>query len=265
MANIKQCARYSLSLPVLGIPSMTAVEQTEAKLLELQVRLELKKLELTKTETKLNSLREDWLARVEELRSNKAIVLSEKHALEESLTNTLREELETVERELYEARESFDVEMAALSDGKNELRDKCLGQQQRYEERESSLRNTSLQLSSEIGKLCSDHATTLHSQTSKIEALKDKLEQDLNRRLELEEHFSRVDRNNAAMKLEEEKLQRIAAKEEEATQLLHQGARGLQKLFRGFVGRQQYEKLKKKGKKKGKGKKGKGGKKKAKK
>lgn len=245
--------------------SMTAVEQTEAKLLELQVRLELKKLELGKTETKLNSLREDWLARVEELRLNKSIVLSEKQVLEESQSNTLHEELETAERELYESQLSFDVEMAALSDEKNELHDECLGQKQRYEERESSLRDTSLQLSSEIGKLCSDHATTLHSHKSKIESLKDKLERDSSRRRELEEHFSRVDRNNAAMKLEEEKLQRIAAKEEEATQLLHQGARGLQKLFRGFVGRQQYEKLKKKGKKKGKGKKGKGGKKKSKK
>lgn len=239
-------------------------EQTETKLLELQVRLELKKLELGKAENKLNSLRKDWLTRVEELRTNKSIVMSEKHELEESLAKTLHGERETAERELCKAQISFDVEMAASSDEKNELQDKCLGQNQRHEERESTLRDTSLQLSSEIGKLLSDHTTTLHSNKSKIEALKDKLETDSNRRLELEEHFARVDRNNAAMKLEEEKLQRVAVKEEEAVQLLHQGASGLQKLFRGFIGRKEYEKMKKKGKKKGKGK-GKGGKKKAKK
>eukprot|EP00984_Skeletonema_dohrnii_P001590 scaffold497_cov71-Skeletonema_dohrnii-CCMP3373.AAC.2 len=66
------------------------------------------------------------------------------------------------------------------------------------------------------------------------------------------------------MKLEEEKLRRIAMKEEEATQLLHRGARGLQKLWRGKVAREHFDKLKKK-KGKGKGAKGKGSKAKAKK
>ena len=67
------------------------------------------------------------------------------------------------------------------------------------------------------------------------------------------EHFARVDRNNAAMVLEEEKLRRVAAKEEEATQMLNQGARGVQKLFRGMIARRAFHKLKKqKSKKKGK-------------
>ena len=152
-------------------------------------------------------------------------------------------------------RKSFDVDMCALSDEKNELHQQSLAQKKRYEEEEISLRDTSLQLSSEIYNMCTDHATTLHSHKSKIEALK--VEQDSNRRLELEEHFALVDRNNAAIRLEHEKLRRVAEKEEEATQLLHQGARGLQKLFRGLVARKQVDKLKKQKSKK-KSKKGKG-------
>ncbi|KAK1745036.1 hypothetical protein QTG54_004327 [Skeletonema marinoi] len=234
-------------------------ELQEARLLEGQVRLELKKLELKKLEAKLNNLREDWNARVEELRTNKTVVLAEKALLEESLASTLAEEQQAAEHALTQARLCFDAEMSALSDEKNQLHQECLEQKQRHEERESSLRDTSLQLSSEIDKLCSDHVTTLHSHASKIEALKYALEQDSIRRLELETHFERVDRNNTAMRLEEEKLRRVAMKEEEASQLLHRGARGLQKLWRGKVAREHFDKLKNKSKKKKKGK-GKGAK-----
>jgi len=217
------------------------------------------KLELKKLEAKLNNLREDWNARVEELRTNKTVVLAEKALLEESLASTLAEEQQAAEHALTQARLCFDAEMSALSDEKNQLHQECLEQKQRHEERESSLRDTSLQLSSEIDKLCSDHVTTLHSHASKIEALKYALEQDSIRRLELETHFERVDRNNTAMRLEEEKLRRVAMKEEEASQLLHRGARGLQKLWRGKVAREHFDKLKNKSKKKKKGK-GKGAK-----
>ena len=245
-------------------------ELQEARLLEGQVRLELKKLELSKLEAKLNNLREDWYARVEELRTNKTVVLAEKTSLEESLDSTLAEEQQAADHALTQARLCFDAEMSELSDEKNQLHQDCLEQKQRHKDRELSLRDTSLQLSSEIDKLCSDHVTTPHA--SKIEALKDALEQDLMRRLELEAQFERVDRNNTAMKLEEEKLRRVAMKEEEATQLLHRGARGLQKLWRGKVAREHFDKLKNKSKKKnailldkGKGAKGKGSKSKAKK
>ena len=232
-------------------------EQQQASLLEMQVRLELKKLELSKTEVKLNCLREDWLARVEELRSNKSIELSEKDVLEESLASTLTQEQQDAERELKEAKGSFDVEMSALSDEKNDLNQQRLTQKKRHEEEEISLRDKSLQLSTEIYLMCTDHSTTLNSHESKIEGLKVALEQGSSRRLELEEHFALVDRNNAAIKFEEEQLQRIAKKEEEAKQLLHQGARGLQKLFRGLVARKLVDKLKKQKSKK-KAKKGKG-------
>jgi chromosome segregation ATPase len=231
-------------------------EANEARLLEGQVRLELKKLELGKLDAKLNTLRNDWFARVEELRAEMQQVLSEKDALEECLANKLHEEQQNAEQALTQEKLSFDAEISTLSDERNELHQECLEQRQKNEEKESSLRDISLRLSIEIDKSCSDHNLSLQSHVSKIEALKATLEQQSKRRVELEEHFARVDRNNAAIKLEEERLRNVLAKEEAATKLLHKGACGLQKLWRGVVAREQFAKLKKK--KKGKGKKGKG-------
>lgn len=233
--------------------TMQRDEQQDACLLEGQVRLELKKLELSKLEAKLTSLRDDWDCRQEQLQSTKSIVLDEKTALEDSLAATLQAEREDAEREMAGAQVSFNAEVTALTDEKNDLNQKFKIQKQRHEEEEFSLRGTSLQLSSEIYKMCADHAKTLTCHKADIEALKAKLELDSDRRLELEEHFARVDRNNAAMELEEEKLRRVAAKEEEATQMLNQGDRGIQKLFRGMIARRAFHKLKKqKSKKKGK-------------
>lgn len=224
----------------------------EAHMLERQVRLELKRFELSKLEAKLNNLRHDWSEREKELSAEMQQVLSEKSALEDCLVKILYEEQQIAEQALTQAKLSFDGEMVKLSNEKNGLQQKCLEQKQKLEEKESSLRDISLQLSSgEIDQ------STLNSHVSKIKALKAALEQESKRRAECEEHFERVDRNKAEIKVEEEKFRRVAVKEEEAMQLLHQGARGVQKLWRGMVAREQFTKLKKKSKKKGKGKKGK--------
>ncbi|KAL7437213.1 hypothetical protein ACHAXM_005512 [Skeletonema potamos] len=239
---------------------MQLEEVNEARLLEGQVRLELKQLELSKLEAKLNSRRDDWLARVDELRAEMQHVLSEKEALEECLANKLYEEQKIAEQALTQAKLSFDVEMSTLTDYRNELHQKCLERKQNNIEKESYLRDISLRLSVEIDKSIKVEAAFLQSQVSKIEALKARLEKQLSRRAELEEHFARVDRNNAATKIEEERLRHLVSMEAEATKLLFRGACGLQKLWRGMAAREQFAKMKKKTKrgnaKNGRGKKG---------
>lgn len=230
--------------------------------LELQVRLELKKLELSKLRSKLNSLRSDWSARTKELSEERLSVLSDLQAQEQRLANELREEQQVAEEAMAKARLSFDTEISVLSTEKEKLHSEFLHQKQQHEKNDVSLRDASLQLSSEMNKLFSTHASMMDALAAQIESVKNALDEETKRRMELEEHFKRVDRNNAAMKLEAEKLKLVAAKEEEAKQLLHNGACALQKLWRGLVTREQVEKLKKQKSKKKKGKGKKGGKKK---
>ena len=94
-----------------------------------------------------------------------------------------------------------------------------------------------------------------------VKSAEAKLKQEQQCRIALEEHFARVDANNAVKKLEDDCLRRVLKFESKASALLVDGAIALQKLFRGARDRAFVAKMKSKKKKKG----GKGGKEKKKK
>jgi hypothetical protein len=235
-------------------------ELASPRLLEMQARMELKKLELNRLIAKLNNLRTDRKERVRELEKENQHVVSEKLLVEQHLLNETEQKHQLAEHELKQTKLSFDVEMSKLVDETDELRRQYEKQKENNRIVEASLLDKTLKLSIEIHKLCTDHSTTVGSLVSKIEALKDMLQHDTKRRVELHDHYARVDRNNTQKELEETKLHLVAVQEEKAINLLHHGARGLQKLWRGRVARENFAKLEKKkkqkkGKKNGKAKK----------
>ena len=228
-------------------------------LLELQTHLELKNVEQGKLKTKQNNLRRDDKERVEELEGNLRDVVEEKKLLEDQLLRTLAEEKRTTEHTLKQSKISFDADMAKLVDEKSNLLQQQLEKRKHYEEKENALRDVALQLSSEIDKLSSRHATSQMLHLKNFDALKVSLTAEIASRQELEQHFARIDRNNEQKRLEEEKLRLVAEKEDEAMSILHTGATQMQKLWRGKQARVAYaaKMKKKKGKKGKKSKKGK--------
>lgn len=219
-----------------------------ASLLELQTRLEMKNVELGKLKTKENNLRRDCKERVEELEDELRQVVEEKKQLEDKLFTKLAEE----KNALKQVKISFDADMAKLTEEKSNLLQQQLEKRKHYGEKENALRDVALQLSSEIDKLSSRHATSQMLHLAKIDALKVTLTAEIARRQELEQRFARIDRNHEQKRLEEEKLRLVAEKEDEAMSILHAGATQMQKLWRGKQARVAYDKMKKKKGKKGK-------------
>lgn len=229
-----------------------SLAHSSRSLLELQTRLEQKNVEHGKLKTKQNNLRRDYKERVEELEDELRQVVEEKKQLEDELFTKLAEEKRTTENALNQVKISFDADMAKLTEEKSNLLQQQLEKRKHYEEKENALRDVALQLSSEIDKLSSRHATSQVLHLAKVDALKVTLTAEIARRQELEQRFARVDRNNEQKRLEEEKLRLVAEKEDEAMSILRLGATQMQKLWRGKQARVAYDKMKKKKGKKGK-------------
>ena len=229
-----------------------SLAHSSRSLLELQTRLEQKNVEHGKLKTKQNNLRRDYKERVEELEDELRQVVEEKKQLEDELFTKLAEEKRTTENALNQVKISFDADMAKLTEEKSNLLQQQLEKRKHYEEKENALRDVALQLSSEIDKLSSRHATSQVLHLAKVDALKVTLTAEIARRQELEQRFARIDRNNEQKRLEEEKLRLVAEKEDEAMSILRLGAMQMQKLWRGKQARVAYDKMKKKKGKKGK-------------
>ena len=227
-------------------------EHSSRSLLELQTRLELKNIDLGKLKTKQSTLRRDYKERVEELKEELRQVVEEKKLLEDKLFTKLADERQATEHAWKQSKISFDADMSKLREEKSELLQLHLEKKKAYDHKETALRDVSLQLSSEVDKLSSQHATSQMLHLTKIDALKVSLATEIARRQELEEHFARVDRNNAAKRLEEEKLRLVAEKEEEAMGILHTAATQIQTRWRGQQARASFAKMKKKRGNKGK-------------
>ena len=228
--------------------------------MEGQVRLELKKLELRKLQDKLNNQRKEWVARVDELKTAERKFLSKKHEQEGLLGDNLAREQLLAQEAMAEARRSFDEQMSFLTRERDKLQQRYQDQKRTQQQETELSRLDSLKNSSEINRLSNDYTTKMQAYAAKVASLRKAMERDSDRRLELEAHFEKVDRNELVKTLEEEKLNVVAAKEEKVSKILYRGASVFQALWRGVVSRKEYEKLKnkKKTKKKtGKGSKGK--------
>ena len=158
--------------------------------------------------------------------------------------------------ELESGKESFDKEWKVLQEKRIEASEQRAQLYQSQANKESQLQTTISSLEADIAKLSQDHETAASALALDLEAEKALLGQRKTRRSELEEHFALVDRNVAV--IEEE--QRSLEAEQRRRASLHNGAVGLQRLWRGamerdLVAKMKLAKKKKKGKKKGKKKK----------
>mmetsp|Transcript_17879 Transcript_17879/g.32323 ORF Transcript_17879/g.32323 Transcript_17879/m.32323 type:complete len:297 (+) Transcript_17879:72-962(+) len=213
-----------------------------------------------KLRTKLRNMREEREERRVELEDE----LSElKKVFDEKKISLVKEQDLKDQSELTELesqREIFEKEWKVLEEKRDEVCMQYEGISHCYTIKESKLQDTIASLKMDIQKLSQDHETAISIEYTAIESERTQLEQHKKRRCGLDDHFKRVDVNNAIKKREEEQLRMVCELEEKAMALLDDGAIGLQKLWRGVKERELVAKMKSKKKKKG-GKK-KGGKKK---
>jgi hypothetical protein len=203
-----------------------------------------------KLQVKLKGMREER----EERRTELSNELSELKNVFEEKRGALVEDQHAKEQmelsDLAAQREAFEKEWIALEEKRDEVSKQYQNNCRHYADEKSSLHATVSSLKTDIEKIKNDHKVEMTVKQKEVESGQAQLEQQKGRRLELEEHFSRVDANNAIKKQEEEKL-RMA----KATALLDKGATGLQKLWRGMKERALVAKMKSKAKKKKGGKK----------
>jgi len=251
-----------LKSQVSDILSYTFEEQEEllAETRRNVCEIETKNAELTKLKKRLADGRDDRKERHLELSQQ----LSElKAELQDKVEALKKHQEEVVSRDLEQGSlemKLFDQEMNALEKERNELCKQLEEQSQAHHEAESKLRHEISTLDVELSKVKSNSQVLRSIKDTEILDITATLEEQKKRRAMLEDHFERVDLNNAARKREEEALLRVAEISRQADALLFQGATELQRLFRGMRDRALVTKMKK-AKKKGKGKKGSGKKK----
>lgn len=220
--------------------------------LRYNVEASSKSEELAKLKRRLSTAREERKERRDELESE----LSElKTVLQEKIAVLRKEQDEVIvtnaEREQSEMK-LFEEEMSAMEKQRDGLRKQLQEQKHANAYLESKLRDANAIIALELKQAVSDNSVAISKRAADIGLIKETLGKQQKRRTELEEHFVRVDANNAAKKKEEEALERVAEISRKAQELLDAGASQLQRLFRGMRDRAIVEKMKKASKKKGK-------------
>jgi chromosome segregation ATPase len=212
--------------------------------------------ELVKLQHRLRMSREERRERCQELEKE----FSDLNKILEEKLEALKNQQDQVVAKDVEMEQS---EMRHFNDDINQLQNQRDGLSKQLEEQmkawrqiEEQMKATNSSLALELAQTNATDKAKLREKMFEMQAITSKLEMQRKRRAELEEHFARVDENNAAKKREEEALQRVAEIMIKAQELLDNGATAMQKLYRGMRDRAIVEKMKKASKKKGKGKKG---------
>ena len=217
--------------------------------------------ELDRLETKLESMRQERQDRRDELQEEMeelTTIFDEKKAA----LNLEQQEKERSEiLELESQRMISAKELAVLTEKNDNLVAAHEKQMAVYAEEKTCQQTIVDKINIDIQTLSCNHELDIASTKADVKSVEAQLKQEQQRRIALEEHFARVDANNAVKKLEDDCLRRVLKFESKASALLVDGAIALQKLFRGARDRAFVAKMKSKKKKKG----GKGGKEKKKK
>lgn len=218
--------------------------------------------EFVKLEARLRDVRREREERRAELSSEltglNAAFEEKRGALANEQTSKEERELSELERQ----RGTFEKECEELERKRDEFKLQYEDQKRCHGDEESRLQVTVASIKMDLLNISTDHDAAVTAKQTAIESERTLLEQQQGRRIELEEHFKRVDRDNANRKEEEEQLRKVCELEEKAMSLLDEGAVSLQKLWRGIKDREAVTVAKMKSKKKKKGGKKKGGKKK---
>ena len=217
--------------------------------------------ELAKLQNRLKNAREERKERREELDTE---LLELRRVLEDEI-NTLKKEQEVeIENDLEKEksdRQHYVEELTALQKQRDELFKQLKEQKEANLYLETKLRSENSSLDLELDQTLSHNEEVATEKNREIDTIQAIVLAQRKKRIELEDHFARVNENNAKKAQEEEALQRVIDIKMKAQALLDNGAIQFQKLFRGAKERALVEKMKKASKKK-KGKSKKGGKKK---
>ena len=269
LANLRDNTRHTLSL------TCQEEEALRSDTRRYSCEQSTKHEELIRLEKKLAAMQEEREERRTELQDTLSEIKTQFDSRYQALVREQDEKSE--EAELETQRIDFKAEYEALQTTKSEASKQSEEQQSRYANEESQLLTTISSLKSSLHQLSSDHEESTLAKQTQIEELQGQFEQENKRRIELEEHFKRVDLDNARKKAEDDKINEVSIVEtcelnlpqlhvenlnmhisfqvleleKKAEALLDNGATGLQKLWRGLKDRKLVSKMKSK-KKKGK-------------
>lgn len=270
--------------------SLSSKEFESARLdkIEYECEEQQKNKELTRLEAKLASMREERDERRQEL-EDCLNSLREKFTSKEEARSSNQKQREQVEMtELSTQQSLFLHEYEALEKQKTQAISKCDEHKSIHTVKEAELHAKITDLQSSLQRLAADHEMQLLAKQMDVDSVRTILEQQNVRRMNLIEHFKRVDHVYAQREEEEAKLRMVSDDckfqalfhsthplvmiqpiaffclmcqvhelEEKANALLDNGATALQKLWRGMKGRAlaKAKRSKKKGSKKKKKKK----------
>ena len=261
--SLLECMRR-LSIQTQNVLEMTQEQEDALKkdTIRFQCSREPKLEELDRLSALLASRREERLERklevdgeFDEVFNAHVEALANLKLIQQAKSNDAREALDL-------SKKVFEVEYESLVSEKELLTSQLAKAKEDRAAAISERNESAAQLLTDVESL----AATQDEELSAIQSTSDKTnaeyEVETKRRLELDEHFRIVDMNNAIKREEEAKLEKIAAIERKAKEILDHAAVGCQRLWRGRVARASVAKMMMKKKRSGKKKK-KGGKKKA--
>lgn len=251
----------SLRRQVSDTLSLTLADEESLRndVIKFECECSTKNEQLVKIQQKVEKMREERKERRDELEGELAelrdVFSKQKKVLEDEQINLEK----SVEAELKSQVEGFEAEWNCLEQKRRELKGQLEDQSQSHAAEVSKLRDEVRSLSTKLDMISQDHEATVSALTETILSEQSQFNEETARRVHLEEHFQRVDRNDAIKAMENAKLNAVVELEKKAMALLYNGAVGLQKIWRGKRDRGLVTKMRSKKKK---GKKGAGKKKK---
>ena len=217
----------SLSLTLLQEESL------RSDLIKFECEQSTKNDELSVLQTKLSCMRkareerrvelENELSGLNKLSDEKRHVMVDMHKLKE----------ESVVRELESQRATFDREVDALKEKKDEFAEQYINQRAAFADKELKLGANISSLNIDTQKRVHDYEALAKAKQTDIDTVQLQLGQQKALRLELENHLTKVDMNKTNRKQEGERFRAVHELEQNAVSLLCDGAVALQKLWRG--------------------------------
>lgn len=181
-----------------------------------------------------------------------------------TISQTATHELNMIEAELKEAQskahDNHTQEMKALLEKAASLQIQAEKMAVEHREEEDVLRKKKCKMAAEVASVVEKYDSEMMATENEISEVQLTLKAEQEECKQLEEHFQKIDEEQARIEAEEKILEQIRAQEREKQMFIFNAATTIQRIYRGVVARREFAKMMakgKKGKKGGKGKKGK--------
>jgi hypothetical protein len=215
--------------------SLTLLQEKllRSDLIKCECEQSTKNDELFVLQTKLSCMRKEREERRVELENElvglKKLFDKKRHDMD----NMHKVKEESVLRELGSQRAAFDREVDALKGKQQDFAKQYNDQRAAFADKELNLGANISSLNIDVQKRLNDYEAVAMAKQTDIGAVRLLLGQQKALRLELENHFTMVDMNQAKRKQENERLRSVHELEQKAVSLLWHGAVALQKHWRG--------------------------------